>query len=164
MRNVSCTRSLPICCRCARTPHSADCSKQQSLWQLWYKATLHSIILHYSLRTWRYSFFFFFSPERLPCHPFGECRICWWGACINFRLLLTDSWAEVLDGLSEARAVSWWALVSPCRVPEDPDSRDTFNSETRARARTFSLLSFFSNNTRMHHLNWRWGFFFLFYF
>lgn len=145
MRNVSCTRSLPICCRCARTPHSADCSKQQSLWQLWYKATL--LLSCTSLRTEGVFYCFFFS-ERLLCHPFGECRICWWGACINFRLLLTGSWAEVLDGLSEARAVSWWALASPCRVPEDPDSRGyTLSIVRRARACTFFLLSFFRQHT-----------------
>lgn len=41
------------------------------------------------------------------------------GARINFSLLLVGSWAEVLDGLSGARAVSWWALAGPHCVPED---------------------------------------------
>lgn len=57
--------------------------------------------------------------------------------CINFIPLLAGSWAGVLDGLSGARAVSWWALAGPRRVPEDlTRARTHFHNHRKAWTHT----------------------------
>lgn len=71
--------------------------------------------------------------------------------CINFRLLLAGSWAGVLDGLSEARSVSWWALTGPHRVPEDLSREGTHFSPLKKSLHTHGCAHIHAHtDTRVH--------------